>query len=542
MEQHCARAVVVASLSVLLALAGCDEPPAAAVDERVSAALSAPGATGVDVIVGLRAERAALASTQDRLLARHAGMLARHRYRGVPAVAAHVAREEMAALATDPDVSYVQFDDPVSGQLGEAVPATGADRVPRELGLTGRNVVVAVIDSGIDSTHPDLRTSLIAQRCFTHGDCPPNHTNTGPSAEDDHGHGSNVSGIVTSDGVVSHPGFAPDAQVVMIKVLDKDNSGYTSDEVAGLDWLLDNLDTLGVSVVNLSMGTTNLYGGVCDAQQPALAAALAPLIARGVAVFASAGNQGSPTGVSAPACNKGVTAVGATYDSDLGREPPDGVKDFQTFFGAIAFARCADATTSSTTITCFSNSGPRVDVVAPGAPITSDYLGGGLSTFWGTSQASPAVAGVAALMRQCRPDISPDEIRYWLRTTGAPVVDAKNGRTYPSLRAFDAVQAACAAGTGDGGASSTGALTGADGGSDAPAGTGGSRWMGTVPSGGGGATVSLDNLDAPGPGGCACALDGRASPRGGAAGVLGAGLALALARWRRRGTRARAKG
>jgi subtilisin family serine protease len=537
---------VVATLSVLLALAGCDQPPAAAVDERVSSALGAPGATGVDVIVGLRAERAALAPAQERLLARHAGLLARHRYRGVPAVAAHVAREEMAALAADPDVAYVQLDEPVSGQLAEAVPATGADRIPTELGLTGRNVKVAVIDSGIDSTHPDLRTSLIAQRCFTHGDCPPNHANTGPSAEDDHGHGSNVAGIVTSDGVVSHAGFAPEAQLVMIKVLDKDNSGYTSDEVAGLDWLLDNLDTLGVSVVNLSMGTTNLYGAGCDAQQPALAAALAPLIARGVAVFASAGNQGSPTGVSAPACNKGVIAVGATYDSDLGREPPDGAKDYQTFFGAIAFARCADATTSSTTITCFSNSGPRVDVVAPGAPITSDYLGGGLSTFWGTSQASPAVAGVAALMKQCRPDISPDEIRQWLRATGTPVVDAKNGHTYPSLRALDAVRAACAAGPGDGGASSSGALTGADGGPDAPAGEGGSRWMGSAPAGSGGATASYDNFgaDAPGPAGCACALEGRAPRGGAAAGLLGAGLALAIACGRRRGRRreTRAKG
>ena len=149
-------------------------------------------------------------------------------------------------------------------------------------------------------------------------------------------------------------------------------------------------------------------------------------------IFASAGNQGSASQLSAPACNSGVIAVGATYKSDQGRQPPSGeANTFRDEFGA-SFAPCFDGTTAFDEVACFSNSNDCVDLVAPGVVIIADGLGTGTSAYRGTSQASPAAAGVAALMLECNPALTPARIKSILQTTGVPVVDGKMEN--PSLR------------------------------------------------------------------------------------------------------------
>ena len=126
----------------------------------------------------------------------------------------------------------------------------------------------------------------------------------------------------------------------------------------------------------------------------ALARAVDNLIDAGVVVFASSGNAGSATQVSAPACNTGVIAVGATYKSNQGRQPTSGTYAAQW---GNSFADCADATTAFDKVTCFTNSGPRLDLVAPGAVIVSDSLGARTESYRGTSQASPT--GVCSIAR-----------------------------------------------------------------------------------------------------------------------------------------------
>ena len=261
MEQHAGRWSAVAAAALLAAACGDSTGfGGAGVEEQVFQALAADDT--VDVIVSLRApsltlgmaaRRDHIARAQQGVLSRHGGFAARHRYRSVPALAGRLSRAAFDALASDPDVAYVQLDAASSGHLYQAVPATGADRIRGQLGLSGKGVRVAILDTGVDTTHPDLRGSIVAQHCFTHGDCPPNHTNEGGSAEDDHGHGSNVAGVVSADGVVGAAGFAPDAELVVVKVIDSGNAAFASDEVAGLDWIYENLDTLGVQVVNMSV-------------------------------------------------------------------------------------------------------------------------------------------------------------------------------------------------------------------------------------------------------------------------------------------------
>lgn len=394
------------------------------------------------VLIALHAsEDAEISRVQRDVLARlGADFEVRHRFVKVPALAGILNEDGLDRLRSDPSVAAVQLDDRGSGHLTESVPLLGASTVHSTYNLGGQGVRVAVLDSGASTTHPDLSDALIAQQCFTDNDCAPGNANQGTSAEDENGHGSNVTGIITSNGTVSPGGFAPDSEIVAVRVLDTFNEGFVSDWVAGLDWVLTNLPTLQVRVINMSLGTFDLYPGNCDADQPVLANAVAQLAAAGVVMFASTGNQGSSTSIASPACNTGVIAVGATYDGDLGAEPDTGT--YQASFGP-SWPPCSDAPTSPSTITCFTNSSAMMDLVAPGAAITSAWLGADISTYWGTSQASPTAAGIAALLLQCDPALTPDQIEAALKQSGPMVSDPKNGLAFPSINALAAILGSC---------------------------------------------------------------------------------------------------
>jgi hypothetical protein len=268
-----------------------------------------------------------------------------------------------------------------------------------------------------------------------------------------------------------------------------------SDWVAGLDWVFDNLDQLKVKVVNMSLGTDALYSSqsLCDQGQPLMLQAVKQLTDAGVVIFASSGNDGSSTELESPACNTGVIAVGATYKSEQGREPPIERGTYSNWFGP-RFANCADQTTAFDQVTCFTNSNQRLDIVAPGAVIESAYVGSNnaWSQYYGTSQASPAAAGVAALMLECNPMLTPSQILELMKSTGVTVQDSKNNLSFPSLRADKVVEAACSnmGGAGGGGAGGVGQGGGAGAGGTALGGMGGTTGGVSQTGGAAGASVA----------------------------------------------------
>lgn len=346
-------------------------------------------------------------------------------FRRIAAFAGDVTAEGLLVLAADPRVRRVDLDEGGTGHLVNGIPLAEVDEF-QALGFTGQGVTVAILDSGYDSDHGDLSDDLVAEQCFCSASgagCCPNGSTTqsgAGAAEDDHGHGTNVSGIVTSKGTISPLGGAPDAGVVAIKVLAA-NGGFccSSDVVAGLDWIL--AERPDVDVVNMSLGTFALFAGSCDDATSftmAFASAIDSLQANGVAVFASSGNSGSGTQMSAPACVSNAIATAAAWDSDV---------------GSVAFANCTDLTTAADKLTCFSNTNSTTDLVAPGAFTTSAGLGGGSSTFAGTSQASPLAAACAALLLEKAPGTSPDRLEERLEASPTLVTDSTNGLSFPRL-------------------------------------------------------------------------------------------------------------
>ena len=356
------------------------------------------------------------------------------RFESVAAFAGVVTDTGITKLERHPDVMRVQLDlvlraispqPRLQPQLSESVPLIQANQV-HALGITGAGVRIAIIDTGIDTDHPDFTAvtpgdRIVAQNCFLTGaSCPPPPN----IAEDGNGHGTHVSGIAASDGSVSPVGVAPQAQLVAIKVLRDDGSGWLSDTVAALDWIYMNNASLNVKVVNMSLGSTILYTPPCDAAYPAMTTAINNLRNIGVISFAASGNDANATQMSLPACISSAVSVGAVYDANV---------------GGINWGVCTDLTTTADKVVCITNGVP--DLQAPGALIISSFIGDGTATAGGTSMASPHAAGTAALLIQAKPSITPTEIENVLQTTGVPVTDPKNGQTRPRINAFAAVSA-----------------------------------------------------------------------------------------------------
>ncbi|OAR23494.1 hypothetical protein A8W25_29005 [Streptomyces sp. ERV7] len=260
-------------------------------------------------------DRAALAGRQKSFLdrAKGAGLHA-----GSPrtlnlllnAVAVTVKASEVAALKQLPGVASVVPDAKMRLLTDASVPLINAPQVwrrkdPAGNGADGKGITVAVLDSGVDYSHPDLGGGfgeghkVVGGYDFANGDADP---------MDDNGHGTHVAGIIAGKAAQRGgvTGVAPGASILAYKVMDDAGEGYTSDIVAGIEAAIDPASPHRADVINMSLG------GYGDGTDPLGAAATAATEA-GVVVVASAGNEGPGRGtVSTPAAADGVIAVGAS--------------------------------------------------------------------------------------------------------------------------------------------------------------------------------------------------------------------------------------
>jgi hypothetical protein len=270
--------------------------------------------------------------------------------------------------------------------------------------FNGSGVRVAVVDSGFDTNHPAIAAAL--DTCV-------NTTGDGNACEDTSGHGTAVSaiiaGILSGSGSVSPDSVAPGASIISVKVFPDDGSAIFSDDVAVA--LLAAL-AQGADVINLSLGGGRATASHCDAAgDPAVDVINTEAAAADVPVVVSSGNDGFQDGIGYPACASKAIAVGATYQRNE---------------GGLNWSTCIDRRTRTDNVTCFSNSGSALDVVAPGAFIWTAAMGGGYAWFHGTSASAPVVSGAAALLKDQNPTLTEDEIRDALRDTALELGNGKN--------------------------------------------------------------------------------------------------------------------
>jgi hypothetical protein len=314
-------------------------------------------------------------------------------YNHVPAVAAEVTRQGVLALLNNPFVESVQIDEINEISLYTARRQINVPNV-EAWGYNGSGINVAVLDTGIQSSHTYLSDDVVAQKCFhSSGNCPGGGTESN-NAADGHGHGTHVSGIITSS-YTGYEGIANGSGIVAVKVLTDDGWGSVSDITAGLDWVYTNRKTYNIRVVNMSLGGSTQYNSPCDAYDSARARAVNRLNWGGVIVVAASGNSYSRSGISAPACIRNVISVGSV--------------------------------TSNDSLSSFSNVGRILDVFAPGDCIWSTIPTNSWDCWSGTSMASPVVAGVIALMLDAEPSLRLSTIRARLKNTG-PIISGTGYR------------------------------------------------------------------------------------------------------------------
>jgi serine protease AprX len=384
----------------------------------------------VDVIVTLESSASA-ARVKD--LERRVGQLTvRSRFSVVDGFAARASKAQVAELARRPGVVAVESDGRVralnqSGSLAFGVTRARLDnssldgnRDGSPATYSGRDMVAAVLDTGIDSRHRDLdEGKVIAFANCVGGRC------ARRTAFDDQGHGTHVSATLAGEGDAlpdrRNRGVAPAAALVGVKVLGADGTSTDRSIIAGIEWAVANRTRYGIEAINMSIG-----GGGCSSGTDAMSTASNRAAAAGLVVVAAAGNSGpARCTIGAPAAASGALAVGSMADPAHG--------GFLTSW-----------------MSSRGRYGHRIkpDVMGPGIGVVSARYGSRTAYVpkTGTSMASPFVAGVALLMRDANPGISAATIRSRLRSTAfdwgpaGPDIDFGWGRlnAYAALRSAGA--------------------------------------------------------------------------------------------------------
>ena len=359
----------------------------------------------------------------------------------------NITDEEAIKISKLDEVKRIYPDYEVKALLNESVDIINAYQVwliqdPNnpEWNLTGKNITIAIIDTGIDYTHPDLGACTTEQ--FLSGTCSKviggwDFVNNDPDPMDDNGHGTHCASIAAGTGAASNgkfKGVAPDAKLLAYKVLSRYGGGCESDVIAGIERALDpNQDgnfSDHADVISMSLGMPYFFFGDC--YQVASSKAVDNAVDLGVIVVVAAGNEGflGEKTISAPGCARKVITVGASCKpSQIGNLDYCGSQ-----------------------IASFSSRGPtkdyrvKPDVVAPGVLIcAANTSHGWLGSYYGascgnpaymaisgTSMATPHVAGAAALLKQAHPDWSPEKIKAALMQSSSQltgkVLEEGNGQ------------------------------------------------------------------------------------------------------------------
>lgn len=384
-----------------------------------------------------QAQRSAIATAQSALLTRMApfGVTNVKTFPYVPQMAFTVSSvEALQALYTDPAVINIQQDIPEPPALSDSIPLVRADDV-QSLFYTGQGMTVAILDTGVDNSHPDLSGKVVSEACYSTTNAGQGSTSLCPGgaasstavnsglncAATTSGcdHGTHVAGIVA--------GVAPSATLIAIQVFSRytDNPptntpcasnnrtspctlSFVSDQIAALNRVFALRASFNIASVNMSLGGGSNVG-ICDTDSRRATVDL--LRGVGIATVAAAGNNGYTSAMGAPACISTAISVGATTKSDQ--------------------------------VAGYSNLSAMTTLLAPGSNINSTVLFDSYGTKDGTSMAAPHVAGAFAALKQARPNATVQEIASALASTGPLVADTRTGGLF-SKRRMDVYQAMCA--------------------------------------------------------------------------------------------------
>ncbi|HUH06540.1 MAG TPA: S8 family serine peptidase [Egibacteraceae bacterium] len=335
-------------------------------------------------------------------------------YDTLPFVALDAPPAALDALRSAPRIASVEPDLLAAPELADSIPLINADDAWSD-GLDGTDQVIAVLDTGVEASHPFLSGKVVAEACYSaEASCPNGETSmigAGAGAACSYAsacaHGTHVAGIAAGEG--TKPGVAKGAEIMAIQVFSRFTGGFcasSGEDPCALSWSSDQIKALervyalrdvhDFAAVNMSLGGST-YSSACDDTFPAMKTAIDNVRSAGIATVISSGNGSLKSKISAPACISTAISVGATTKSD--------------------------------TVPSYSNSASFLSLLAPGHSIRSSVTGGGYAYYSGTSMAAPHVAGAWALLKQAKPSASVTAVLSALQSSGVPVTDGANSIT-----------------------------------------------------------------------------------------------------------------
>ena len=324
------------------------------------------------------------------------------RYWLIDSIAGRIELTKITELIKLPEVVFIELDGRLEIAMNDVKPAHGVDLVWADTGYTGAGSAVAIIDTGIDGNHSGLddldddnSTNDAKIIGFYDAVNSPELTNgTEVQAYDDQGHGTHCAGITAGTGAPTYEyiGVAPQANLVGVKVLDAGGSGSYATVMAGMQWTVDMRHTFNIRAASMSLGGPGLSEWT-SSEEESVNRMANEMMRAGIALFIAAGNSAFSAQIGTPGSAEDVITVGA-LDKDTG-------------------------------IAVYSSQGPteegriKPNIAFVGSSVMApDYnTGTGYTAKSGTSMATPGAAGVAALMYQANPDLSPFDVRNIMQET-----------------------------------------------------------------------------------------------------------------------------
>lgn len=329
-----------------------------------------------------------------------------HSYKYIPAIAADLPEQAIENLKKNNKIACIEPDYEVSTL--EEIVTWGITRIGAPLvhtnGNKGAGINVAIIDTGINYNHPDLRDNYRGGYDFVNDDIDP---------LDDNGHGTYCAGIIAAaDNNVGVIGVAPEANIYSLKTVNSTGSGSISDLIAAIEWAIEtheDADTSNdIQIISMSQASKS--------RVTALEAVCSQAYDSGILLVAAAGNDGNI----------------------------EGAGDSVVYPGAYSSVIAVAAIDSLNKRASFSSTGPAVELTAPGVNVLSISYQDGLTSLNGTSMACPHVAGTAALVLAANPSFTNDKVRDRLAQTATDLGTPGRDKLYGyGLVNAEAAAAAC---------------------------------------------------------------------------------------------------
>ncbi len=375
------------------------------------------------------------------------------KYKYIPYLAMSVNAEALREMENLPDVVSIEKDEMLEPLLSESVPMIGAPATWNS-GYSANGQTIAVIDSGVDKTHPMFQNKIVSEACYSAYDnsiifatCNGNY-GTNPTPGDPAfivnstainsgipcnpngnssiisgcAHGTHVAGIAAGR-TTNISGVARDATIIAInassfikEVTTYKLNYFNSALLLALERVFELRNNFNIASVNMSIGGGR-YSANCDSEYPSIKNAIDNLRSAGIATVIASGNESYADAIGFPACISSAISVGAVADGSINQDGKP---------------------TQFDKVPAFSNSASFLNILAPGESITSSVPSfasqTGYKTLDGTSMAAPHVAGAWAVLKQRNPNASVTQILNTLTNTGIPILDTGNNITKPRIR------------------------------------------------------------------------------------------------------------